>query len=241
MDMTQAQRLIGRWLGIAHQIGSNMTYWVLTKNGKVIAHSTVQHITTTDMAQPAIQDLVRVFDTAVSQHLADMNFWQVEPGVFYLDDEPGDDAIAADNMNMPTDEEYGNMITPPGPDVDDVETHDKYLNAEFIVNHGYGDSIKARVDTHVEQYPANIIAENIYSQCDTEGRSLKVLNKIVDHKWDNLVITVADGYDNNNIVCCFETESVVGWLLLVALCSVEHRGLDVIVSISFPFSCSHSV
>jgi hypothetical protein len=65
MDMTQAQRLIGRWLGIAHQIGSNMTYWVLTKNGKVIAHSTVQHITTTDMAQPAIQDSVRVFDTAV--------------------------------------------------------------------------------------------------------------------------------------------------------------------------------
>jgi exo-beta-1,3-glucanase (GH17 family) len=64
MDMTQEQWLIGHWLGIAHRIGSNMTYWV-TKSGKVIEHSTVQHITTTDMAQPAIQDSVRVFDTAV--------------------------------------------------------------------------------------------------------------------------------------------------------------------------------
>jgi hypothetical protein len=68
MDMTQEQRLVGRWLGIAHRIGSNMTYWILTKNGKVIARSTVQHITTADMAQPAIQqDSVRLFDTPVSQ------------------------------------------------------------------------------------------------------------------------------------------------------------------------------
>jgi hypothetical protein len=68
MDMAQEQRLVGRWLGIAHRIGSNMTYWILTKNGKVIARSTVQHITTADMAQPAIQqDSVRLFDTPVSQ------------------------------------------------------------------------------------------------------------------------------------------------------------------------------
>jgi hypothetical protein len=31
VDMTDDQRLIGRWLGIAHCIGSNMTYWILTK------------------------------------------------------------------------------------------------------------------------------------------------------------------------------------------------------------------
>jgi hypothetical protein len=80
--MTQKQQLVGRWLGIAHQIGSSMTCWVLTKSGKVIARSTVQHITTTDMAQPAIQKSVGIFDTAVSQCLADLNFQQVEHGVF---------------------------------------------------------------------------------------------------------------------------------------------------------------
>jgi hypothetical protein len=37
------------------------------------------------------------------------------------------------------------MIPEPKPDVDDVETYDKYLNAEFIVNRADGDAIKARV------------------------------------------------------------------------------------------------
>jgi hypothetical protein len=37
------------------------------------------------------------------------------------------------------------MVTLPRLDVDDVETYDKYLNAEFIANHGDNDLVKARV------------------------------------------------------------------------------------------------
>jgi hypothetical protein len=53
-DMNTDQAKIGRWLGIAHRVGSDMTYWILTEAGHVIARSTVQHITTTDMAIEAI-------------------------------------------------------------------------------------------------------------------------------------------------------------------------------------------
>jgi hypothetical protein len=31
-DMTEDQRLLGYWLGIAHRIGSDLTYWVLTQH-----------------------------------------------------------------------------------------------------------------------------------------------------------------------------------------------------------------
>jgi hypothetical protein len=93
--------------------------------------------------------------------------------------------------------------------VDDLETYDKYLNAEFIVNRADGEAIKARVrkrirtdtgelvgrehtnplfdtrtyecvldDGTIDRYTANIIAENLYSQCDSEGRSMKVLDEI---------------------------------------------------------------
>jgi hypothetical protein len=244
MDMTQAQRLVGRWLGIAHRIGSNMTYWILTKSGKVIARSTVQHITTTDMAQPAIQDSVRVFDTAVSQRFADANFQQAEPDVFYLEDEPANDDIVND-PNIPMDEEYGDMIPEPKPDVDDVETYDKYLNAEFIVNRSDGDAIKARVrkrmrsdtgeligrqhtnplfdtreyecvldDGTIERYTANIIAENLYSQCDSEGQSMKVLDEIVDHRSDNSAITIADGYTTGRAGNRIPKITTRGWQLL---------------------------
>jgi hypothetical protein len=36
-DMTEEQGKVGCWLGVAHRIGSDMTYWILTKGGKVIA------------------------------------------------------------------------------------------------------------------------------------------------------------------------------------------------------------
>jgi hypothetical protein len=197
------------------------------------------------MAQPAIQDSVRLFDTSVTQRLADTNFQQVEPDVFYLDDEPGDDAVA-NNPNVPTDEEYGDMIPEPKPDVDDLETYDKYLNAEFIVNRADGEAIKARgvrkrirtdtgelvgrehtsplFDTRayecvlddgtIDRYTANIIAENLYSQCDSEGRSMKVLDEIVDHRSDNSAVTIADGYTTGRAGNRIPTITTRGWQLL---------------------------
>jgi hypothetical protein len=56
-DMTDDQRLLGHWLGIAHRIGSDLTTcWILTKGGHVIARSTVQHVTTTELQQSMIRE-----------------------------------------------------------------------------------------------------------------------------------------------------------------------------------------
>ena len=38
-------RRLGRWIGIAHQIGSDLCYWVLPKTGVPMACTTVQHVT----------------------------------------------------------------------------------------------------------------------------------------------------------------------------------------------------
>jgi hypothetical protein len=63
----------------------------------------------------------------------------------------------------------------------------------------------------VERYTANVIAENLYSQCDSEGhqflvldeiysqcdyegRQFLVLDEIIDHAKDNTAITINDGY-----------------------------------------------
>jgi hypothetical protein len=220
VDMTDDQRLIGRWLGIAHCIGSYMFYWILTKAGHVIARSTVQHVITSDMSQKAIQERVKAFDMAIELRLADANLVQEESGVFYMDDEDTDEQ---NEMLIPTDAEYGDMITEPRPEVEEVDVYDKYLNAEFIIHRADGDAFRARVtkraredtgewigrshtnpvfdtreygcvldDSTMERYTANIIAENLYSQCDSEG--FLVLDKIIDHAKDNSVILIADGY-----------------------------------------------
>ena len=55
MDTTGEQAKIGRWLGNSHQVGSIMTYWILTESGKVIARSTVQQIRIADMVTDAMK------------------------------------------------------------------------------------------------------------------------------------------------------------------------------------------
>jgi hypothetical protein len=41
MDFAEDQHLLGHWIGIAHRVGSDMTYWLLTKSCQVIAQSMV--------------------------------------------------------------------------------------------------------------------------------------------------------------------------------------------------------
>ena len=40
-DATDDPVQLGRWLGIAHRIGSDLCYWILTKSGKIISRTTV--------------------------------------------------------------------------------------------------------------------------------------------------------------------------------------------------------
>jgi hypothetical protein len=240
-DMSEGQRLLGRWLGIAHRVGSDMTYWIMTQSGQVIARSMVQHVTTSDLSNTAVREAIENFDNAVNQRLAKENHVNIDLGVFYIEDEDVNDAL--NDGNIPTDDEYGDMIIEPRPDVD-VETYDQYLNAEFVVNRD-GEPVRARVnkcarteagslignahtnplfdtreyecvfdDGNVERYTANIIAENLYSQCDSEGRSFLVLQEIVDHSKDNSALSIADGFTesfNGNRV---PKKTTRGWKLL---------------------------
>ena len=87
MDTTEEQSKIGRWLGIAHRVGSDMTYWILTESGKVIARSTVQHITTTDKATDAMKTRLAILDDYLVTRLDDENFQLALPNhMLYLQD-----------------------------------------------------------------------------------------------------------------------------------------------------------
>lgn len=106
-----------------------MTYWILTQAGHVIARSTVQHITVTDiMAIDAIRDRVSAFDANLPRRLNDDNFRPDHPNpVFYLQDDIPFEDNAADNI--PADAEYGDMNQPAKRDADDIEfdSFDQYL------------------------------------------------------------------------------------------------------------------
>ena len=245
MDMTDEQARIGRWLGIAHRVGSDMTYWILTETGNVIARSTVQHITITDLATQAIQTRVDTFTHHLTERLSNDNFTIDLPDhVFYLQDDDSDHDPPA--VAIPADAEYGDMMQSDKPDADDVEyeTFDQYLGAEFIVNWN-GEPTTAKVtkrardnegkpvgrrhanplldsreyeclleDGTLFRYNANVIAENIFSQCDDEGRMHAVLQEIKDHKKDRRAIHISDGHKLNRKGSRVHRATTKGWKLL---------------------------
>ena len=50
IEMDSTDKRLARWLGIAHHVGSDLCYWLLLSNGKVVlARTMVQHVTREDM------------------------------------------------------------------------------------------------------------------------------------------------------------------------------------------------
>jgi hypothetical protein len=53
---------LGRWLGVAHRIGSDLCCWVVDNHGNVLARTTVQHVTDMDRRVHETSERIRTFD-----------------------------------------------------------------------------------------------------------------------------------------------------------------------------------
>jgi hypothetical protein len=54
-------------------------------------------------------------------------------------------------------------------------------------------------DGHIDEYTANIIAKNMYAQCDNEGNQFNFPEIIVDHKSDCRAVECADMYIKHTV------------------------------------------
>ena len=70
---------LGRFLGVAHRIGSALCYWILKSNGQVLARTTVQHVTDDDLRTDATKEKILQFDREVNERLDDTNFTDIGP------------------------------------------------------------------------------------------------------------------------------------------------------------------
>jgi hypothetical protein len=109
-ETSEEIRKIGRWLGVANRVGSALTYWILTASGaKVIARSTVQHITAQEQLDKSIAKRLKVFQEDLNERLDDAGF--VIDNIFdyeniLQDEDLNDDPAYGDGSNTPTDGEY---------------------------------------------------------------------------------------------------------------------------------------
>ena len=64
------------------------------------------------------------------------------------------------------------------------------------------------------RYHANVIAENIYAQCDDEGNRHAVLAEIIDHKADGRALRSHDGFISNKKGRRIMKKTTRGWQIL---------------------------
>ena len=245
-------RRVGRWLGIARRVGTDLTYWILTNKGKVIASSSVQHLTHMDMREDSAKALVEEHDAQILRLCSIEGLPVLEndyDNQFRLDDIDelpiGDDPPDAP---VPNDDDYGDMVWDEKPDRDDYRElgHDDYINSELLITRQDGTQESVRIkrrhrdddnrpvgryhsnplldrreyvgetaDGMEEIFMANTIAENLYSQVDSEGRTHLVLEEIIGHKKDASAINMADGYDIGYNGNRHPKKTTRGWSLLV--------------------------
>jgi hypothetical protein len=62
LDMTEENPKLGRWLGVAHRVGSDMCYWIINENGNVLARTTVQHVPELDTKTDQMKEKIQKFD-----------------------------------------------------------------------------------------------------------------------------------------------------------------------------------
>ena len=134
---------IGRWLGVSHQTGSLMSFWVLTQTCKVVSRTLVQRVTRLEMGEEDTQKRTGAFDETIKLRLCDHAHTLEEDGkVEPLDwsTHPyGDDPDFQEEFNSVTSNEEikddVNNFTP--------DTYDTYLNMELALPQG--DSLQPRM------------------------------------------------------------------------------------------------
>jgi hypothetical protein len=199
------QRVLGRWLGISHDIGGPLTYFILPKSCKLIVQSNVTPVTPEELLEPANKALVEELDKAINKKIGKLrtnkevaeelgSLFGPSGDLYDGDLDPFDEIEAAEEAAlMPEADEWT------------LETFDKYLVAEVLLPHG-GELVRAKVtglkrasdgtivgvghsnpildtpeyevsfpDRSTNFYAVNMIAESLYSQVDADGREFMLM------------------------------------------------------------------
>ena len=207
--------VLGRALGPADNAGSEMCQWVLKINGQIVPRRTCRPLKEEEIHSPAEVKKRQRFEEAIRSTMGDSIAPPVDVERQRLMNEPVDDVL-----EMYEDEEEPARVMP---DADDNE-YDKLISAELHLPHGDemmnatvvrrsrnidGDKVGTEhdniaLDTRVydvvfddgtiKQYAANVIAENMYSQIDLDGRHHLLMEEILEHRSNEQAVTQDNKY-----------------------------------------------
>ena len=214
---TDGKQSLARWLGPAEGIGGEDCHWLLTETCHPIAKSTVWTVPDEDMINPEKKLVRDAFDAKVKSRIGEEDSNEVydaqlpDYGDLFDDDDFIEDPMEPEAA-MPEADDF----TP--------DSYDNYLTAEVLLPRDgqlHSGTVRKRVtdadgnpvgkahsnplldtrsyevefpDGSTDVYAANLIAENIYSQVDDEGRQFSIMQEITDYQKGDTAIGKADGF-----------------------------------------------
>ena len=140
---------LGRWIGVAHDVGSPMTFWILPASCKVIARSTVSSLTEDERADPIVQTRMAELDPSIKEKIGDsLKDEADEDGKGEVVQVMGISPEVPDDIFLPDDDADYEATEPEAsmPEADDYtpELYDAYLMAEVLLPN-MGTVTKAKV------------------------------------------------------------------------------------------------
>jgi hypothetical protein len=136
----QQRKQLGRWIGIAHNAGGPLTYWILTDKCKVVARLSVTAQTELNPLVPAqTVTLDNAIKANIGKHRTDEEVEQELDGLF-----PTAGDLLGDNDIDDRMEPFEANTTMPEADKWTLETFDQYLTAEVLLP-VRGKLVRARV------------------------------------------------------------------------------------------------
>ena len=224
--------ILGRALGPSINNGNEMAQWILRIDGTILPRRTVRSLTTDEMNCPIRAKQREAFDLAIQKRLGTT----AKPPVSAPPEQPN----IIDTVDIDADETEA--IDEP---VQPSAVTDKLIQAEVQLPHNdemvtgtvigiatdSDGTAKGRESDHplldtqvydvmfpdgtIKPYAANIIAENMYAQVDTDGHHNLLIDEIIDHKTDEKALTKENMYVTMPSGAKKMKKSCDGWYLQV--------------------------
>ena len=234
----------GRWLGVSKHVGGQMCFYVLTTTGSVVSRSSVWRATNLELQVDATKKAFDDLDASIAGHIKHGSFPvdgdKPDPAMWgdfaELDDDFreeffkvfGDDNIKeADDFSPEiTDENFLNMELALPRDGEEpayarVRKRMRDDNGNPVGRAHSNPILDTRMfeveflDGTTQALTANVIAENLFAQVDSEGRRLMLLKEIVDHRADRNAVLKNDAFITSKSGRPTRRITTKGWELLI--------------------------
>jgi hypothetical protein len=232
-----AKEQLGRWLGPSIDTGPAMTAKVLKSNGQLLHLSSYRKLTEEEMANPIELKERDEWDRQLTKKLggpvtdADLQSIDIDvptPEYDLYDDDVDGSCERIPNADDITPEDADNYVgaevtLPLGGTIraGTVKRRARSLETgELTGTKNSNPILDTRSyevefpDGEVAEYAANVIAENMFAQCDSEGNQFRLMSDIVDHKSDKRAVQFADRFIIVNGKQ-HHRKTTVGWKLCI--------------------------